>query len=69
MSKKQRVSTPANDEKQELGRKHGRILCDNMANSLKKNSISGYKHVYPRTTKGTYFFQATVYDIEFGKLL
>ena len=39
-----------------------------MANSLKKNSISGYKHVYP-AKKGTYFFYAKVYDIEARKLV
>ena len=75
---------PADDEKQELWRKHGRILCDNMANSLKKNSISGYKHVYP-VKSGTYsymhmhmcmcmcmhmyMYRAQVYDIEARKLV
>ena len=31
MSKKARMSTPADDEEQALVRKHGRPLCDDMA--------------------------------------
>ena len=42
-------------------------FCDDMANSLKKNSISGYKHVTFQRKRGNYVAQ--VYDIEVGKLV
>ena len=48
-SKKARASSPADEEKKELWDKYGRVRCDGLANSLKKdsNKTSGYRHVYP----------------------
>ena len=65
MSKKARMSTPADDEEQALVRKHGRPLCDDMAGSLKKKGGAGYKHVHLDRTKGRY--KASVIDIDSGK--
>ena len=67
MSGKARVSRLADDEKLELWGKHGRPLCDSMADSLKKKSISGYKHVTFQRKRGDY--RAQVYDIETDKLV
>ena len=58
MSGKARVSRLADDEKLELW---GRPLCDSMADSLKKKSISGYKHVTFQRKNGNY--RAQVYDM------
>ena len=65
MSKKARMSTPADDEEQALVRKHGRPMCDSMAGSLKKEGGAGYKHVNFNREKGCYIAQ--VYDIDAGK--
>ena len=67
MPEKARVSRLADDEKLELWRKHGRTLCDKMTDSLKKKSISGYKHVTFQRKRGDY--RAQVYDIETDKLV
>ena len=67
MSKKARMSTPADDEEQALVRKHGRPMCDSMAGSLKKEGGAGYKHVNFNREKGCYIAQ--VYDIDAGKLV
>ena len=53
MSKKARTSTPADDEKQALWLKHGRPLCDDMADSLEKKG-GGYKHVTFIPNRGCY---------------
>ena len=65
MSGKARVSRLADDEKLELWGKHGRTLCDSVADSLKKKSSSGYKHVIFVRKRGVY--SAHVHDIETGK--
>ena len=68
--KKARVSSPAEEEKQELWDKYGHDACDSLANSLKKDSnITGYRYVYPvsKTHRGSYPFYAQVYDIKAGK--
>ena len=70
MSKKARMSTPADDEEQALVRKHGRPMCDSMAGSLKKKSISGYKHVtFQAFQRKNGNYRAQVYDIETDKLV
>ena len=54
--KKARVSSPAEEEKQELWDKYGHDACDSLANSLKKDSnITGYRYVYP-VSKTSLFF-------------
>ena len=59
------MSRLADDEKLELWGKHGRTLCDSVADSLKKKSSSGYKHVIFVRKRGVY--SAHVHDIETGK--
>ena len=69
-SKKARASSPADEEKKELWDKYGRVRCDGLANSLKKDSNkTGYRHVYPvsKVYRVTYSFYAKVHDIEAGK--
>ena len=70
-SKKARACSPADEEKKELWDKYGRVRCDGLANSLKKdsNKTSGYRHVYPvsKAYRGTYSFYAKVHDIKAAK--
>ena len=62
-SKKARVSSPADEEMEELWYKYGRDRRDGLANSLKKDTNqTGYKHVYAQSS-GTYSFRAMVHDI------
>ena len=65
MSKKARLSTPADIEEQALWGEHGRTLCDDMAGSLKNNGASGYKYVAPKNSCGKYRVQ--VRDMDTGK--
>ena len=45
-SKKARASSPADEEKKELWDTYGRVRCDGLANSLKKDTNkTGYRHV------------------------
>ena len=69
-SKKARASSPADEEKNELWDKYGRVRCDGLANSLKKDTNkTDYRHVYPvsKSNRGTYSFYAKVHDIQAGK--
>ena len=63
MSKKARMSTSADGEKQALWLKHTRALCDELAGSLEKEGGAGYKHV----SRGKGCYTAKVRDIDTGK--